>query len=372
MKLAKNRKVLVAISIALALIIGASATFAWITSKNSIANEFRNEGFAKGNGLVVSEEEEEFGWEGFGTTQPKHVTIVNTGESPMLARVTFEEMIKLLGDGGNITRSTSATPGVGMSRVPFNNAGIAGWAVVEDLNNATFDIVPDLPLNVTLYKSGSIYKARYEYTEGVPPVAKYQLVDFIGKLNPAGTVLSWDNTNADLTKRGLQYLYYTDGVAAFDSWNDKHNYTPWETPSPRFDPVTEIAGHPANAANSSVRPADIHFVYDSTFAAGVTGLLSTYKDKWYYNPLDGYFYYMGVVPGGGSTAQMLTGVTLDGNANQMLWQKYEYTLVVCVEGLQANKEALSDLVATGTAAGWKLGAGDLLDALEAVIDDYFA
>jgi len=109
MKLAKNRKFLVAMAIVLAMVIGASATFAWVTSRTQKPNEFKNEGFAKGNGLVAIEPEEEFEFT-IGNTTDKHVSVLNTGESAMLARVTFEEMIKLLGNGGQVTpNSTPAT-----------------------------------------------------------------------------------------------------------------------------------------------------------------------------------------------------------------------------------------------------------------------
>jgi len=371
MKLAKNRKVLVTISIVLALVIGASATFAWVTSKNQIANEFKNKGFSKGNGLVVSEEEEEFEWEEFGATEDKHVSIVNTGESPMLARVTFEEMIKLLGNDGKVTRSNSATPAAGMLRVPFNSASLTGWIEISAPSSG-ITFVPALSTaapGVKVYKLGSVYKASYEYTEGSPPETKYQLVDFTGKLNPAGDTMTWDNTNADLTKRGVQYLYYTEGTAVFDSWNDEHNYEPWALPTPLFNPLTQIAGSPASPADSTVRPADVHFEYNTTdVVTSIAGALATYQNKWYYNAGDGYFYYMGVIPGGGSTPDLLEGVTLDGGADQLLWQKYEYTLVVCVEGLQANVEALTDTDATGAAAGWQLSNAALIAALTAVIN----
>ena len=360
MKRFQNRKVLIAAAIVLALIIATSATFAWVTSKNTLANEFKNEGFAKGHGLVVNEPEDEFLFE-IGATTPKTVNVVNTGSSPMLARVTFEEMIKLLGNNGQITYHADRADKTAVQfEVPFDIGGLTGWTEIPGASGIA--VSPALPTGVKLFRLGSIYKAYYEYTVGTD--TRYQLVKYDGKLNAAGDML---------TTSSLEYAYYTEGTAVFNSWNQEHNYQPWGDPNDTAAyPLLYNAASstiPAGKDKSTVNATEVMLKYDE---GNFNTSAAPEQDKWFYNADDGYFYYIGVLPGGGSTPIMLTGVHLESGANQDLWQKHEYTLVVAVEGLQANKEALTDTVATGSAAGWQLGSGTLLTALEAAIDAFFA
>ena len=389
MKFMKNRRLLLAMSAVLALVIAATATFAWITSKNQLANEFSNEGFAN-SGLVVIEPPYDFKWPNFGATQPKEVSILNTGSSPMLARVTFEEMIKLLGNNGDITyNAVKATGGAGdpaaLVPVPFDMGGLAGWKTL-----AASGIVPaggvTIPAGVTVYKLDSdkrMFKAVYTYTAGTE--TRYQIVKFDGQFDPDMDTL---------TAAAFEYGWYTAGTARFNSWNGAHNYddsagknlfkpAAWDPGQAKNYPAGTPAVYKPTAApgapdrvsyfRSTVDPAEVSFEYNAAqFVTGVTGALASYRDKWFYNEADGYFYYMGVIEGGAATPDMLTGVTLDGSADQALWQKYEYTLVVCVEGLQAHTDALTDTAATGSAAGWQLTNANLIAALTAVIDDYYA
>jgi len=387
MKLAKNRKVLVAIAIVLALVIGASATFAWITSRNQIANEFANEGFANGNGLVVYEDEEEFKFE-IGVTTPKTVSIVNTGSSPMLARVTFEEMIKLLANDGQFVRSATSTPIPALPtgfdaagefeniRVPFDTDALSGWTDV------TGDVEPAIA-GLTVYKltGKDMYKASYEIS-GVAYSA-----DFKGKLN---------TTTGKIVDAEVAYLFYTLPQAyTFNSWNKEHNYdvapfntATWINAGAGYTPLDAPAATPdlTSFKRSTVNPAELAMRYaDGTttsfgtttnnFVSSLGGALSTYEDMWFYNEADGYFYWMGVLEGGDSTGMLLAGVHLEATANQGAWQKYEYTLIVAVEGLQANKAALIDtsIDPTSPAAGWMLSSTNpVLDALNALLDDYWA
>jgi len=363
MKLAKNRKLLVAMAIVLATVVAASATFAWVTSRNTLANEFRNEGFANGDGLVVYEEEDEFVFE-IGMTTPKTVSIVNTGSAPMLARVTFEEMIKLLAanaqgdfitryDSSNIT--THGTAGLEYIRVPFNNDSLAGWTQIAGTGTASENaiaITPAPAAGVRVYQltGRNMFRASIEIDDS------FYAVDFSGTFTADRDAIS-----------GATYrfqFYSVPQVATYNSWNLKHNYAPWSTVTwiNNGDGVT-----PATRLNSTVNAAEVQLRYmEANFSTTPT------LNHWFYNADDGYFYFIGVLGGGESTPVMLTGVHLNANANQGAWQKHEYTLVVAVEGLQANSEALIDTEATGNAAGWQLAPGALLDALNAAIDAFNA
>ena len=393
MKFAKNRKFLAAIGIVLALVIGVSATFAWVTSKTQLANEFENEGFAKSNGLVTIEEEDEFKFE-IGETTDKNVSILNTSESPMLARVTFEEMIKLLGNDGQISYADANTPAgaktelslgttVNLIRVPFNHgtASLAGWTNVTSSVTWTGGTAPTGVEVWELDGDVVMYKACYQYETD-----KYQVVDFEGKMQTDGTII--DGT--------AQYGYYTEGTAKFNSWNAQHNYDdstmknqfigatwnpdqalnyPTGTPV-AYKPVA-TPGSPNDVVSylrSTVDPQEISFEWvTANIITSLNANPALDEGKWFYNEADGYFYYIGVISGGATTEKLMTGVSLSGNADQASWQKYEYTLVVCVEGLQANVKALTDTEATGNAAGWQLNnTSGIYTTLSTLINAYNA
>ena len=335
MKLAKNRKVLIALSIVLALVIGASATFAWVTSRNQIANEFANEGFAN-SGLVVIEPQEKFKWKEFGATEDKEVSILNTGSSPMLARVTFEEMIKLLGDNGDITYNAvkaDDTPApAGLIPVAFDMDNLAGWQTLAAVGISTSAVT--IPSGVTVYKLNNaalMFKAVYAYTVGTE--TRYQMVKFDGKLNADKDAL---------TAAAFEYGWYTEGTAKYSSWNDAENYkaAAWLA---KKAAATAVGGKPATAADSVVNADDIHMVYNTgDFAAGIAGALSTYQDKWFYNAADGYFYYMGVLASGQATNDLLDAVKLLSGADGS-YSDLNYDLTVIMDGIQNTEAAIDEL-----------------------------
>jgi len=369
MKLKKNRRFLVAMAIVLALVIGASATFAWVTSKTQIANEFSNEGFAASDGLIGIEDEKEFKFE-VGTKTPKNVRVLNTGSTGMLARVTFEEMIKLLGDNGVIAYTSSNAAASGYEAVPFDTSTVASWTEI-DAGDITW--TGTAPTGITVYAANVTSEApqfAVVYKTGASPNEKFWQARL-------GSGALFNKDTGKITAATAEYAYYKTGAAVFDSWNDAHNYSAWNS---LYDPTASIAGSPAEAdiEKSTVGDGEVDLVYDAlspSSALGTAGGTAT----WIY--WKGYFYYMEVIPGGGYSEKLLTdvGLDLDGvltTDDLKKWQKYEYTLVVCVEGLQATKAALLDTdTATGTAAGWKLNAATdaaLISALNAAIEAYEA
>ena len=361
MKLKKNRKLLVAMAIVLALVIGASATFAWVTSRTQLANEFTNEGFAASDGLIAIEEETVFKFE-IGATTPKTVSVLNTGSTGMLARVSFEEMIKLLGNNGTITYTSSNTAASdAVEAVPFDISTVASWA---EIDAADITWTGTAPTGIAIYAANPDSEApqfAVVYTDGGGK-------QWLAKLGDGAV---YTKATGKITGATVEYGYYTKGTAEFNSWNLKNNYD-WS----KLSLITGLAAAPytastgttplaADVRKSSVNPTEVGLVYDAAFSATMTGN----TDTWVY--WNGYFYWMKVIPGGGYTENLLNGVSLDGNADQKKWQKYEYALVICVEGLQATVEALTDDTATGNAAGWQLDPTDdaaLIAALTTAIN----
>ena len=367
MKLKKNRKFLVATAIVLALIISASATFAWVTSKAYLANDFANEGYGNSDGLVVNEPQDTFEFE-IGKMTDKEVSVMNTGTSNMLARVAFEEMLKLLDPTDTVQFSLGATAPAGTVPVPYDITKLpsSGWSeITASGSGVTFaSAVPGLaalPAGVKVYKSnaGNVYQAVYPLP--ATPVT-YQACKLSGTYN---------ETTKVVTVTDFGFKWYKEGAARYNSWvaraDSKFANPAWSAvPFANTKPAAkEDASTVSGFILGSSTVKEITFKYNTAdFAATPTA------NKWYYNANDGYFYYVGVLAGGTGTPLLISGVNLDGGSNSEIWQKYEYTLGVCVEGLQATEAALTDTTASGAAAGWQLNAtadADLIAALKTAI-----
>ena len=369
MKLKKNRKFLVATAIILALVIGASATFAWVTSSAQLANEFKNDGFGSAsNGMTIIENQDKFDFK-IGVPQAKEVSVLNTTGSPMLARVSFEEMIKLL-DSDNAYAdyewTASATKAAGFEPVPFKASDVSTWTPI------TWTGAPTGVTVKTPNPGASAPLCAVIYTDSL---SKTWVAKFDTK-----PIYDPDTTTITGTP-AVKYAYYKTGTAYYNTWNTKHNYSTWSTATPwgtnkpaatTFDFTLKTsksslaptgAGYPAAVAAEA---AKIKFIYDALKATATADSAS-----WFYNENDGYFYYMKVIPGGSSSAMLLKELELTSAATAKMWEKYEYTLVVCVEGIQATKEALSDTASLGDASGWGL-TGTLLTQLEGAITAYEA
>ena len=102
----KNKKLTAIVALALALVIVAAGTFAWITSRDKRLNHFETASSFSG-GLSISEVfTPPTDWKP-GQTVPKDVVVINTGDSTMCVRVSFEEILRVLGNGGVALYGTS-------------------------------------------------------------------------------------------------------------------------------------------------------------------------------------------------------------------------------------------------------------------------
>jgi len=394
MKLKKNRKVLAALAIILAMIIATSATFAWVTSRNAIENRFNNDGFGEGLGVIVTETFEQDSELKIGVETPKEVQVTNTGSTPMFARVTFEEMIKLLAANGDIYTSASpstdpsealVTGASGYVPVPFNVDQFVAptWVeVTNDLNTLrngvetssgsmaaaglTFDAAPAaIPANVHVLKSGATYLAYCERTDGVK-----QSMDF------SYTLKSFKKDGVEvgqqITAFDLQYRWYQAGIEKSATWHapadasvgNGYGFFYSGDAGSKLDWAN--AGNTITNIGASVIPAtpdQSMFDSDGIVVFNYDALATTLADNtWYYNAADGYFYYIGVLASGESSAQLLSSLMLDGGTATGAWTWHEYALTVVSEAIQATAggAALSD------AAGWNLPAGALLTKLESL------
>jgi hypothetical protein len=375
MRILKNRKTLLVTSVVLALLIVMSATFAWITAAAQKENRFKNEGYDISDAVVINENFDDQDLPEIGEIKPKEVSIANTGSLPVLVRVTFEEMVKLLdapvdGAAGDVTLLTKTQKDVpdatnGLIPVPIDGTSLVdgsgdatnGWT---EITNKITDIGTTDP-GVRIFEKNGVYNG-YFLIEDYYGTDE----DLYQKLSISLEKVSDD----EYTNKYIKYGYYTEGTALFNSWNKKNNqkdasvsdWWNWTDPALSTTPAADTIG----TFNKS---SDILLGYNTDDFSTISSIS---QGTWVYNSADGYFYWIGVLGAGEFTPNMLTTIAISSEADQGAWKKYDYSLVVCLEVLQATKDALSDTEAQGDAAGWQLGAGDLLDALEEAIETYDA
>jgi hypothetical protein len=335
------------VSIILALVIALSATFAWLTSTTSRINHFENKGYAIDDGSVVVNETftPDEDWE-IGETVDKDVSITNAGSVPVLARVSFEELLNILGNNGDVSYrdSDDVSPLGNLIEANVDVLPYAGWTT---LNAPTYDAA----LSGYSVPSGTVIK---KAPSGDTLVAwlPYGSAGKSQSVKVRGHVVS--GTAIELTEK-VQLAYWTEGTDAYDSWANgsggsrilnsawaSYLTTPGDT---RTIPT-------ATATAVSQLSAYITYAY----GADINNTTPT-ADKWYYNAADGFFYYIGIIAPGTSSAKLLDSVTLASSANKAFLQ-VSYDLSVTVESIEAVQAAIGD------SAGWNLSGGALRTALE--------
>ena len=122
---------------------------------------------------------------------------------------------------------------------------------------------------------------------------------------------------------------------------------------PGVTPATVADQIPTAAGNKGVQ-ADTNGLTKSNirigYSADVTDVATLGSDKWVYNEEDGWFYYTVPVKSGETTKNLLEKLVFE-SAMGTEYTNASYDLVVKMEAVQANADALTD------SAGWNLGGG---------------
>jgi hypothetical protein len=339
---ARSRKSTAIVSIILALVIALSATFAWLTSTTSRVNHFENNGYMVDDGSVVVNETftPDEDWE-IGETVTKQVSVTNAGSVPVLARVSFEEILNILANNGEVSYVASdATPGTGLIPAVIDDSVYSAWTA---LNPSTTISAYVLPANLTIKKAptGDTLVA-YVTNAGVSQSVK------VGEHEVSGS-------NIDI-KAKLALAYWTEGSNVYDSWtNTNLNATaPWST---LFS--SDSHAIPTNGAATATSQLSSLIGYNYN-AAGVDNSTAT-ANKWYYNADDGFFYYLGIIAPGASSAQLLDSVTLSAAAGKAFAQ-VDYNISVTVQSIEAVEEAIS----SNEGGGWNLS-----DPIKSILEGLF-
>ena len=456
MKTIRKRKTFVLVgALALALVMVLASTFAWFSAQDSVINRFATNG-----GLSDVAIKETFvpepDWEP-GETITKDVAVINTGDTPAIARIHFTELMSV-----NALISTAPTS----SPNTFNPDVVDPYDDAADYN----DFTPGMLKDVTAYTG------RAADPSAVPPITAIT-TDYI-KYTSAGAaqadlgdvkVLFRDAvTNAVITEPANMQIYMlyepaNNGSPASppapatadgddDSWHlmmwmetkwdhdgdrasgddpatlDVIETAPisvnqkvvfdyeWDKPNKTFNiknvryvtyEKTSVTsdwrvGKPA-AADMGKSLAETTLNTDTTnypdtvghynnniqlnyfvdapkdnFVTTLTPTPTGSLDKWYYNPVDGFFYFLGVSDAGEVTPSMLASLYLNGvdtsgplgatipGANSEYYSFMKYELTVNMSAIQITMDAIDAQWPEVNAAGNE----DLKAALQVICDEY--
>ena len=315
----KHKKVILAVALAFAVILATAGTYAWFTASDNVVNRFESKSLGGSVGIF-----ERFtpptNWKP-GQEITKEVGVANTGETGALVRMSFDEALTVLANGGAISETAVQADSVSGTRLPVNTDPTAystatpAFTAISDSDLASGTI----PAGVTILRSQSATDST-----AIGHVAYYDLgageFQAIKLTDGAVTLDAAKKTVLDLSKFG--YRYYDGSVSTTADWT---------------------VGKPAVTATSAL-DANIALNFLNTSATINAG-------KWFYNTADGYFYYIGELLPGTTSPLLLNSVALDEDAGNE-YAQITYDLNVKMEAIQNTADALAEWVPNsgGTAA----------------------
>ena len=137
---------------------------------------------------------------------------------------------------------------------------------------------------------------------------------------------------------------YTFGGLGFATAGDLPGVTPAALP----DQIPTAAGN--KGVQADVRGLNNESHIRIGYSADITDTTTLDNEKWVYNADDGWFYYTVPVKSGETTKNLLEKLIYEKDMG-VEYTNASYDLVVKMEAVQANAEALTD------SAGWNLGGG---------------
>ena len=317
-----------------ALLATIGSTYSWTTSSNLKANEFTGElGLTA---LIVEDFERQKHWQpGSGIT--KTVSVYNEGKSPGFVRISFEEIIQKTAQSGiSEPYADSQADGV----VP-EYCLIDGWASWKDAADVFGSVEfregasPITPEGLTVkVKTSAAGLQRYQY-------AVYQVLGGGQAYRRVTAQFSADDNK--LTVTNPRYWGFLSAEAELEAAWGVVNETSLLVPSP---PAAEDIG---TLACDPEKKISVNY---TNLITALTGAAAD-KDKWFYNSKDGFFYYIGKVEPGEVTRTLMTGLSLDADAD-VSYSRMGLKFIVNMQALQVNASAL--------AAGWGLDTSSALYA----------
>jgi len=343
----KRKTAILAGAIVLALVMGLSTTFAWFAADDSVKNKLATKD-ALANVSIQETFVEPDDWKP-GQTITKEVAVVDTGSAPALARITFEELLKVnLPPAGEPAAFNTTMETAGKRPVLFDNALYAGpdWFQVTVTPNAAKGGISlagnYAPVQVwARYEApsvGSGSSGSYSFAMWAPIGG----TAYDGQLQSISYTRAWENADKVLTLSDIKYLTYQGEAEATADWTaDK----PLVADIGKSVAETKLN---ATAPTTGKYPNNLQLNYANVITAFSANPADD-AGKWYYNAADGYFYYIGLAAPGAATSSMLQSLLLKNTADSEYYSNMTFELTVIMNAIQHTQDAVASW-ATGNAA----------------------
>jgi alternate signal-mediated exported protein len=330
------------IATALVIVMVASATFAWFTAKDSVANHLETAQITDGSTKIVEVFTPPTEWLP-GQEITKKVSVANNGDSDVLVRVSFEEVMKML-DGKPKDSDKSIDDASNSAKIPqiFNEASYlkAPW---KDASTE-FTKIDGLSYSNAIVK---VQKVDNGKTTSYAFVIYHKIQSGAHKDKYQKMTADFTTKGKELTISGVKYWAF-DGIA--------ESKAAWATFA---DPKTGQAGTPPKRTAIGTPITDLGKMISLNYNDKTNVINSAPQDKkWWYNEADGFFYYIDKLPAGSVTPNLLESLTLGEKAGAE-YSGMKFDLIANLEAIQNTEAALT------SKEGWNLaGQTELINALK--------
>jgi predicted ribosomally synthesized peptide with SipW-like signal peptide len=326
---------------ALAVVMVVAATFAWFTAHDSVTNSLEIAQITDGSVSLVGVFDPAPDWRP-GQAVVKQIAVVNHGGGGVLARVSFEEVMTKL----ELPATEHEGPISGSQIPQFFDASLYLQAPYQDVADLTMSHIDTAGATQAGLPTGMSVKM-YEVVAGDRTSRIFVALHSLDGVN-AG---KYQRVTADFNVQGNSLILSNIKYWAFDSVTMEQ--AAWATFT-----------HPKTNATPVTRPlAEIEYPETDKAKQNIK-LTYTDKDslsqptdnKWHYNAEDGFFYYIGKIQPGGTTTQLLSSLSLEGEADGE-YSGAKFDLIVNLEAIQNTEAAIT------ADSGWGLTNTALIEAL---------
>ncbi len=345
MKKSKKKFIISLVTIALSCIMILSASYAWFTSTDERKNHFATEQITDGSVSLFELFTPPTDWKP-GQSVTKQVAVANNGDSDVLVRISFEEVLYKLGNGGVEKTTTSATSANGDIPVNMGITSLTaanGWSEIGGLALTSTTIPQDVKV---LGKKLTVNKKTEYYFVMYYPTSYTDDLGVVKNVNQKVTADFKVDANI-LTLSNVNYYYFTKRDEIQKDWAGQNVRVGKPPYTPKDIPAT-----PQSAAKVDEFLSDNKILID--YSADV---YTAIKDNtWYYNEQDGYFYLIDRLLAGTISPNLTNSITLAQDAGDE-YALLDLDLIVLMDAIQNTTDALI------SKTGWALEPGTLLDAL---------
>jgi len=344
----KNKKTLTLVaSMALAVLLVVSGTFAWFTTQDSVVNKFKTSGNPASGAAIVEVFTPPEDWKP-GQEVVKEVGVVNTGEAPVLTRIHFEEVLQLIKPvesetaifAGNKPVAAADKFPVLFDATAFSSA--AGWVEVTTTANAALKglyldaVVPGVTVLAKVQTSGTVAANNLRDAYNFTAFANITAGEYAGSKQKINVAFDFDKDTKELSLGTVGFAVY-GGKHAFDA--------DWSSDKPATADIVKAVteGKAVTAAVPSIDGAFIEINFDASVAT------TRAAGTWFYNDADGYFYYIGAIAPGTATSNLLKSLTLNAAADNA-YSNMDFDLIVNMSAIQNTQDAVI--------GAWGLAAND--------------